>query len=144
MKIGKMEVGYTTDIGKPYQLAIDKAESLAELRKITLKYYPFAWDADKVVSQMTNADFERFKRAVAKERKGKFQSKDFDLTGPILMPEPMLAFGLVAETYKVPDGCAVIRMLDMGLLTLEDDKIIVSDKMKGSNSPTLPPDVTRK
>ena len=46
MKIGNMEIGYVSDTGKDYQNELDEAKTLKQLRDVTQKYYPFAWDAD--------------------------------------------------------------------------------------------------
>ena len=125
-----MIIGYTDEIGKDYQHAIDNAKTLNQLRQVTKQFYPFAWDADETVARMDNKDFRRFLREKELEHKGKFHESHMDFTATILMPEPMLAFGIVASKFFVPDGCAIIRMFEMKLLFIENGKVIVSDKMK--------------
>ena len=117
-----MEIDYLTESpAKQYAIDTARAETLGTLRAVLTGYSNVAPDAVLVAEKMTEADFERWRVGVAKERSGKFAGEAFAKEFvDLLMPEKMVIASLLELKYHVPWGTAFLRSEEEGWPQLKD------------------------
>lgn len=116
--MAKIAVHYLDeDVAQRYAKAIQKATSLVALGEVMEAWQELVPDACEVVSELSEADFKKFRRALGKERRGRYMG-DAAAThfGAILIPARMLRATALAHKLHVPWGTAFIRLRDQGLL----------------------------
>ena len=117
-----MHVGYADEVPEEYGKALDKAKSLDELRSVVRRYAEVAYDAMLAVDEWTTDDFDDWRHALSKERKGKFMGDKFaERFSCVLMPEAMFKVAIVASEFHVPWGLAYHRLKDAGKLTIKNE-----------------------
>jgi len=110
-----MQIDYMTEPVPEYAKLIRQATTRAGLKLVTEKFRRIAADADAAVDSMHDNDFSEFRAGLARESRGNFAVEKFAKKwGAILMPEVMFRVSIVAEQYKVPWGCAFVRLRDCG------------------------------
>lgn len=117
-----MIVGMADEIPEEYARAIDQATTRKDLLSVVMRYGEVAADAVDLVQRMHDEDFEDWRHALKKERKGRFMGEEaFARFGAIILPEVMFKVATVASDYQVPWGLAYHRLKDVGRLTIKDD-----------------------
>lgn len=110
-------ITYVSDQQADYTNALARCSWLADLLALVRDYGDLTGDARAVVEQMTGADYQEFSRGLLKERRGKYAGDQWaDKYAAILMPEVMFRVSLVAQQFKVPWGCAYIRLKETDML----------------------------
>lgn len=114
-------ITYTSEQGKEYSQALTKADTLSKLRAL-LDSSSGGWgevcaDAAQIVEGMSEQDFEAFRLGLAKEREGGFAGYEFaERYGVVMMPEVLLRVASIAIRFRVPWGCAYLRLKETGNL----------------------------
>lgn len=117
-----MNIGYLTEPAEGWQRAIE-AETLADLRTAVKSFELVAWDAVDIINAMTPQQFKSFRRGLLKERKQEFAGTAWaEKFAAVLIPETMMRVHLVADQFKVPWGCAFIRLRDEGMVTVKEGR----------------------
>ena len=107
------EISYVDcDVEKRYQKDIDKCDTLEKLKSIMKEWKPLALDAFELVNKMDNKKFNKFRKSLALERKGKYAEDEDAII--ILLPNPMFKVSTVSMRFNVPFGCALHRLMDLG------------------------------
>lgn len=111
------KINYTDDTPSEYAAALNAADTLDSLIDTIKEYDDVTWDALEIAEAMSQNDFIEFRKALKKERNKKFSGKrSAEKYGAIFAPQKMLKVSIVANYFKVPWGCAFIRMKDTGIL----------------------------
>lgn len=108
------QITYRSEQPQDYAKELGTVETLEDLLDLLKRYETIAWDALDLAQKFDKKRFDDFLKALKKERKGIF-SKSQDAS-VIMMPEIMFKVSIVAEQFKVPWGCAFIRLTDVGKL----------------------------
>lgn len=114
------EIGYLTDINKPYILGIRKCQDLKQLKAFLKKWKIFVEDS---LRQLESKDFswDEYKKGLWLESHGKFAGEKWaEKYGAIPMPKVLLFIGLVSTQFHVPDGTAFIRIKEAGDIIKND------------------------
>lgn len=124
-----MRIGMLDEPSKPYATAIREAKTLDDLRAAIKRFELLAWDALAVAEKMSEEDFFEWRRGLARESSGKFAGRVWaQRFGQITIPDAMLFVELTASRFKVPFGLAYNRLVDEGLLKIEDGRAIPARK----------------
>lgn len=108
------QITYLSEHPEIYTKALDQVQTHSDLLELLKEWETVAWDALDLAQKFDNKRFDKFLTDLKKERKGKF-SKNEDCA-VIMMPEIMFKTSIIAEQFKVPWGCAFIRLTDVGKL----------------------------
>ena len=107
------EIGYMTDIVKPYMDAITACTTVTALvAEIEANWSELCPDALEQARGLTDADWQW---ALANKMSDDEADKVCRLAGEGLLPKMLMEIGFVAARFCVPDGCAYIRMTESGL-----------------------------
>lgn len=107
-------VGYLTD-ERAWSRALTEAKSLETLRAVVSGWMPFVRDAQAVVEQMGERDFQQFRVGLMDERRGVFAGETWARQfGAVIMPETLIHATLMAQQFGVPLGTALLRMQQEG------------------------------
>ena len=107
-------ITYMSDQADDYVKAISKAVTLNELRMVLEDYKNLFPDA-YAQAPTSAAEFKAWRAGLRKERKREFAGIEFmERFGALLLPEVLIEAGMVANQFKVPWGCAYIRLRDVG------------------------------
>ena len=128
MAVEIRSVGMLDDFSREYSVALRDCSTLTQLRALVVEWRPFARDAYAVVwhggpdgGGINPAQFEEFRRGLAKESKGKYAGDEWnDKWSVVVMPEIMFRAAVVAVQFKAPWGVAFNRLKDVGRVVLED------------------------
>jgi hypothetical protein len=105
-----IEIRYTDyDIAKAYAGKIRECETAAQLTAILKQDYPFLIDAIDQAGSITDADWCWAKQNAKKKE---CAEKVVKCAGKIFMPEILLHMSYLAGKFKVPEGCALKRILE--------------------------------
>jgi len=122
------KISYTQNLSSAYSIQIDHADTLPKLLNMLKYWEPLAWDALDIVKKWKKPTFEKFKKFHAEERE-RFKekrettseeierlakNKDFRDFLLVLMPDVLMRIGLCAAHFMAPEGCAFIRMREIG------------------------------
>ena len=111
------QITYRSEQDQEYAKELGTVETLTDLLDLLGRYETIAWDALDLAQKFDKKRFDDFLKALKLERKGKFsESQDASV---IMMPEIMFKVSMIANEFKVPWGCAFIRLKDIGKLTEE-------------------------
>lgn len=116
------KIGYIAETDHDYVRELDKATSLKLLGNLLADWEPLVWDARADFSKyITNeAEFEKWRKFLTEERKGKAHSKQaYVMYASITLPAPLMVVTEVAMKFKVPWGTAFIRMREEGVLKID-------------------------
>ncbi len=93
-----------------YTYFLDNVASCEDLVRGLRQLSPLADDALLIAGGMSEREFRRFKRALAKERRGEYSNapKKFRV---IIMPERFTPAILLADKFQVPLGTALIKLM---------------------------------
>ena len=128
MKLIAEQIGYRDMLVEPYSKKTKSVATLEELRQFTSDWELLAWDAMDKVAELSEGDFKSYLKASAKEKRGRFAVLEaLGQFGMIWMPETLFKISMIAHHYHVPDGCAFIRLRDMGQMTIEDGRAVILD-----------------
>jgi len=109
------DIGYLTEIPDRWREALDGATTLERLQEVLFEWrelFPDAYAARPKAKDL----FENWREGLLMERGGSGKRKKFagslwaERWGAILIPSLMIEVSLVAEQFKVPWGCAYVRM----------------------------------
>lgn len=116
--VGRMkEIGYRSETELEYAQDLDKCNGVVDLLRTLNEYGDLTKDAREAAYKIMDADWDSFKQGLKNERKGIFAGEEwFQKYQSILMPEKMVHISMVAERFKVPFGCAYIRMKEEKML----------------------------
>jgi len=113
----EMPIGYLSEPIQMYAAQLTTATTLADLHELLTRYQRVADDALALVKTWSETDFTDWRKALAAERRGQFMGdKAAARFSAVLMPEVLFRVGIVAEEYKVPWGCAYLRLREVGQL----------------------------
>lgn len=105
------EIGYQTDIIKPYVDAIRMQATAAELiNELEENWQELCPDALEQARTITDEDW---KFALKHAKHTKYAKKVNEIAGAILMPYVLMNIASLASNYGVPDGCAYIRLIQV-------------------------------
>lgn len=111
-----------------YAAELERADSLEALRFMLRDWEDFAWDAMDAVKTWGSSDFQAWRRALVKERKGNYMGDtNAERFGMVLLPEMMVGIGMVAVQYKVPFVVARDRLIDVGYVKRQGRRLIWTD-----------------
>jgi hypothetical protein len=129
-----MELTRQSDPVAAYTNGIDKATNIAELRAVIDEHKEIAFDAKKVADTMTDDDFISFRDGLLSCRKRGDPGYSWgELFEPIVLPAVFTMVTCVAVFYKVPWGIAYGRMLDSGILVVDEHGILRPTGKKASD-----------
>lgn len=129
VSVGGLVITPTNELPVEYSTMLDGAKTLEQLQEGMLRYQAFAHDACEIVASMSEGKFGQFRRAMAKERKGKYSGDGTaDWVSVILMPEAMFRISLVASRFGAPWGVAFLQMNNAGLIQIENEIVTVKGK----------------
>ena len=106
----KADIGYLTDAPEEYAKGLHGCTTIEQLRTFLAEWEELAPDA---IAQFPNVekDFQRFRRAIGLEFKGKFcGKKNYELFSRLLLPARLFDAAVIAQQYHVPWGCAFKRL----------------------------------
>lgn len=130
LKIGNMEIRPMSMTVDDYVQAVKGAGNLSALMGVVAGYEVFAGDAFDAVNAMTEEDWPayiKFNRVGRTEGyKGKDLHELMDRFGAILIPEQMMKITQVASLFHAPDGLAIIRLAEEGMLLEVNGRAIVN------------------
>jgi len=108
-------ISYISSQDEDYTCALSDCTTLDKLTELLQDYASIFPDA--LAALPLDADeFSDFRVGLCKERSGQFSGEDFMLRfGSILLPDMMLRVGMIANQFKVPWGCAFIRLQESGI-----------------------------
>jgi hypothetical protein len=116
-----LQIGYLSEPESDYTSRLTAATNLRALREVVSEYRLIADDAFQQVKPMNGYDFDRFRRGLLSERRGKFAGMaGMNRFGAIPMPEIMMRVHMIADQFKVPWGLAYIRLRDAGRIVEKD------------------------
>ena len=102
------KIGHQTDIVRPYIEAFTRCGTVAALiEEIEANWSELCPDALEHAKTLTDKDWQY---AVKNKGRNASAKRVVDIAGKVLMPEQLLKVGLIATQFKVPDGCAYIRI----------------------------------
>lgn len=114
-----MNIGYTTDLSKPYAASLSSAKTFKELCSHVQMWEMLAGDAFDAV-HAREFSWKEYRAGLAKERKDIYAGDEWAKKyGAIVMPEILMRISLAAMHYLVPDGCVFIRMRDFGQIQVK-------------------------
>jgi hypothetical protein len=94
------------------------AKTLDALQSHVQTFRRVADDAWQVAQAMDEKSFLSFVNGVRRERRGHFAGAEWaEKYGAILMPSVLMRVSMVADQFKVPWGCAYIRLRDVGRIS---------------------------
>ena len=108
------KITYKSNQVEDYQQELNTVETLEDLLDMLKRYETIAWDALDLAQKFDKKRFDAFIKALKSERQGKFSNNED--AAIIMMPAIMFRVSIVAENFKVPWGCAFIRLTDVGKL----------------------------
>ena len=110
-----IRIGYVSETPKDYSAGLSKCKTLAALRDHVQTYRRVADDAWQVVKDMELPAFLELQAGLRKERRGKYAGDAWaEKYMNVMLPEILFRVSMVAERFKVPWGCAYIRLKDVG------------------------------
>ena len=112
-----MNISYRSEIVPEYQNALMHASNRKALQRVIAEYAQVAPDALRAARTMTITDFRVWRKGLKQERQGHSAGQAWLARfGAILLPALMLKASLVADHYKVPWGCAYLRLRELDQL----------------------------
>jgi len=115
------EIGYITDICKPYVEGVQKAKTLDELKAAINEWNELAPDAMKQV-EAPEFDWNEFQAGIKQEKRGKYAGDAWAKKyGAVLLPVVIMEIGLVGQGFMVPDGVVFHRLLDFKAIFKDQD-----------------------
>lgn len=108
------KITYLSDQAKDYQEQLNRVETYEDLTCLLLNYETICWDALDLAKEFSRKRFEKFKKALHLERRGKFSNNCDAMV--IIMPSVMFKVSIVANKFNAPWGCAFIRLTEVGKL----------------------------
>jgi len=124
------DIKYRCDYDKEYIVGVHNCKTLIDLRKYLENWRWIAEDSYQQSHKMTENRFKKFKSDAKKEAKGKFtNNEDFMV---IALPFMMIQVSAIKGKFMVPFGVAFNRLLDLGILKIENGKVV------GFNKQTTP------
>ena len=116
------EIGYMTDLCKPYADSLKKAKTLEKLLWHVSEWELLAPDAfDSAHSP--NFSWDKYAAGLAKERLDIYAGDEWGSKyGAIVMPEVLMRIAIIAQQYLVPDGCIFIRLQQTGQLEVANGR----------------------
>lgn len=128
-----MNIGYTTEICKPYVDGVKKCKSRTELAEFIQTYWKeLAYDALEAV-KADGFSWNEYKAGLRKEKKGEYSGDEWaGKYSAILMPAVILFIGLNAQRFCVPDGVVFIQGQKAGVLKQNKGGIYYLDFPKES------------
>ena len=81
--------------------------------------------SDAITQAEAIVDWRDFKKALYLERHGRFMGKErMERYGALLMPKTLFRLTVAALRLKVPSGAVYRRLVDLGMITEENGKIV--------------------
>lgn len=118
-------IGYVSDPVPEYVGRLRKVKTLTGLMRLLKEYEPIAWDGLDQARAFQNGDFEAFLKALQSESRGRFCGEEaMEKFGAIILPVTMLKVGMIATHFGAPWGCAYIRCLEDGHITVKDGRAV--------------------
>lgn len=108
------DIGYVSDVVGPYVAALGLCLTAHEVR-LVLADWPWLTDAAEQAATLTDADW-KFVLRHRRNEKPDVAMRVCDVAGKILLPAALMKVAEIAHDYKVPDGTAVRRLVDVGAL----------------------------
>ena len=100
---------YTTE--QDWSKGLDSSKTLTALRRFVATWKPYVPDAAAVVKAMNAASFAAWRDGLESERKGIWAGETHtEAFGALLLPTNLMTASEAARHYKVPMGCALIRL----------------------------------
>jgi hypothetical protein len=127
-----MNIGYLSEFDKDYSLELKRCKTIDDLFAFTTKWREYAPDAYLAVwrEDFTLTNFEEFQKGLRKESRGKYAGDEWAAKyGMVVLPELMLRVMLVAGNFKVPFGCAFIRLQVQGFIIQKDNAYYWSEPL---------------
>ena len=116
-----MIVSDTDDIPQEYAMALDAADTLRELRKVTYLFREVAMDAAVAAERMTEHDHDDWRTALQRERSGvSMGSNNLERFRNILLPNVMMQVTIIADQFQIPWGMAYNRLKDVHFLVVRN------------------------
>ena len=110
-------ITYISEQPQDYVKALDRCRTLKVLQHVTHEWREVAADAAKIAKEMTETDFEEWRKGLALERRGQFAGEQFAKKyGALQMPEVLFKVSIVAQQFGAPWGCAYLRLKETGNL----------------------------
>lgn len=115
-------ITYISEPDRDYVSALDKCKTLAELTHLLEDYGTLFPDALEQLPK-NDAEFKAWRTGLRRERRREFAGEAFmERFGNVLLPDLLMKVGEVAMRFKVPWGCAYLRMKDVGRIRVVDGK----------------------
>lgn len=116
--INPKDISNFRELDREYAKALKQVTTLKELKAVVEEYYPFAADAHGIVSEFSESDFEDYleMRKEGAEHHWKVRQ--------IVMPGVLFLVSVRAAEFKVPWGAMYNRLLKLGKIRLEGDKLV--------------------
>lgn len=106
------EITHTTNIAKPYLDGLRKLRTLSEFRSYISEWKEIAPDAFDKICSLNQYHFDKFMQGFAKEKRGQYAGQQFsDKFGMIILPRIIVMTGMLAQSFKVPEGTMFLRLL---------------------------------
>lgn len=117
-----LQVGYTSDLSKPYAESLRKVKTETDLRAHVDYWKLVAADAFDAVNA-EDFSWKVYRAGAEQEKRNIFAGEEWvKKYGAILMPEVLMRISIIAMQYVVPDGVVFIRLRDEGHLIMKDGK----------------------
>lgn len=118
-------ITYYSEQPKDYAQSVSEADTLEKLLEVLTNYQTIAHDA--ITAAPKNLDeFDDFRTGLEKERRGAFAGEGWATRySNILLPDILFRVSMVAVQYKVPWGCAFIRLQEVGKLKYDKQGFVL-------------------
>lgn len=134
--LGELEIKVNDECMQEYANMFNFGSTLEGLKESIRRWRPIASEAYDELYKMDEAAFKRFRSAMLKERAGQFSGGTLEEATTmlnILMPAVMCEVTIMAQQFHVPWGAAFYRMLDVGLLKIQDGIVVMDTKTETEN-----------
>jgi hypothetical protein len=116
----RARITYLSDQAADYVEALGKVRTLAELWHLLEDYkklFPDAYEA----RPLDVKQFKAWRKGLISERRGNFAGMEYlERYGKVMLPDVMMHVGAIANHFRVPWGCAYLRMKDVGRIVERD------------------------
>jgi len=104
------QITYLTEGDKDWTRELRAADTCLKLMKLCGEWKELCPDARAIAIQMTDAEFAEFREGLLVQPAGEPSDRWLLIYSPIAMPAILFTASITAGQFKVPWGCAYIRL----------------------------------